>query len=91
LSIKGLPYASTITTSANSFVSNVVTANFNSQQIIPVTSPVPVTYSTGGSGQVLYSYFPVPTTISKIAFPTTSSAVFWGFDPTAITFTGARA
>ena len=91
LTIKGLPYASTITTSANSFVSNVVTANFNSQQIIPVTSPVPVTYSTGGSGQVLYSYFPVPTTISKIAFQTTSSAVFWGFDPTAITFTGARA
>ena len=91
LTIKGLPYASTITTSANSFVSNVITANFNSQQIIPVTSPVNVTYSTGGSGKVLYSYFPVPTTISKIAFPTTSSAVFWGFDPTAITFTGARA
>ena len=91
LTIKGLPYASTIKTSANSFVSNVVTANFNSQQIIPVTSPVPVTYSTGGSGQVLYSYFTVPTTISKIAFPTTASATFWGFDPTAISFTGARA
>ena len=91
LAIKGLPYASTIKTASNSFVSNVVTANFNSQQIIPVTSPVNVTYSTGGSGQVLYSYFPVPTTISKIGFPTTSSAVFWGFDPTALGFTGARA
>jgi hypothetical protein len=91
LTIKGLPYASTITTSANSFVSNVVTANFNSQQIIPVGSPVNVTYSTGGSGKVLYSYFQTPITIKKIAFPTTSSAVFWGFDPTAITFTGARA
>jgi hypothetical protein len=70
-----------------------VTANFNSQQIIPVSSKTPaiVTYSTGGSGQVLYSYFQTPTTIKKIAFPTTSSAVFWGFDPTAITFTGARA
>lgn len=91
LTIKGLPYASTIKTSGNSFVSNVVTANFNSQQIIPVTSPVNVTYSTGGSGQVLYSYFTVPTTIKKIGFPTTSSAVFWGFDPTALSFTGARA
>ena len=91
LAIKGLPYASTIKTSANSFVSNVVTANFNSQQIIPVTSPVNVTYSTGGSGQVLYSYFTVPTTIKKIGFPTSSSAVFWGFDPTALAFTGARA
>jgi hypothetical protein len=91
LTIKGLQYASTIKTSANSFVSNVVTANFNSQQIIPVTSPVNVTYSTGGSGKVLYSYFQTPTTISKIGFPTTSSSVFWGFDPTALAFTGARA
>jgi hypothetical protein len=91
LTITGLNYISTIKTVSNSFVSNVVSANFNSQQIIPVTSPTNVTYSTGGSGQVMYSFFTVPTIIKKIAFPTTSSAVFWGFDPVALTFTGARA
>lgn len=90
LTIKGLNYASTIKTSSNSFVSNVVTVNFNSQSIIPVTTPVSVTYSSGGSGQIFYSYFTTPTTITKIGFPTTSSAVFWGFDPSAITFSGAR-
>jgi len=31
-----------------------------------------------------------PITITKLAFPTTQSSVFWGFDPAALIYTGAR-
>ena len=89
--IIGLPYKGTLKCTANSFMSNSVFTTFNSQQIIPVTSNVNVSFSGGGTGVVSYSFFPSPVTIRKIAFPTTQSAIFWGFDPAALVYTGARA
>lgn len=90
LNIVGLPYQATIKSVSNSFSSNAAFVTFNSQQIIPVTSNVNVTFSSGGSGVVSYSFFPSPVTIKKIAFPTTTSSIFWGFDPAALIYTGAR-
>lgn len=90
LNIIGLPYQATIKTVANSYTSNTAFVTFNSQQIIPITSNVNVTFSTGGSGVVSYSFFPSTVTIKKIAFPTTTASVFWGFDPAALIYTGAR-
>jgi hypothetical protein len=88
--IVGLPYKATVKTSANSFTSNSVFTTFSSQQIIPVTSNVSVSFSTGGTGNISYSFYSTPVTIKKIAFPTTQSAIFWGFDPAALSYTGAR-
>lgn len=90
LFITGLPYKATIKSSRQSYISNIVFTNFNTQQLIPVTSNVNVTFSTGGSGVVSYSCFASPITIQKIGFPTTTSSIFWGFDPAALLYTGAR-
>jgi hypothetical protein len=90
LNIVGLPYKATIKTVANSYTSNSAFVTFSSQQIIPVTSNVNVTFSSGGSGVISYSFFPNPVTIQKIAFPTTTASVFWGFDPAALIYTGSR-
>ena len=90
LIISGLPYKATVKTFRQSYASNVVFTNFSTQQLIPVTSNVNVTFSSGGSGVVSYSYFSTPITIQKIGFPTTTSSVFWGFDPAALLYTGAR-
>jgi hypothetical protein len=89
--ILGLPYKATIKTVSNSYTSNTVFTSLNSQPIIPITSNVSVSFSTGGTGNVSYSFYNNPITIKKLAFPTAQSAVFWGFDPAALAFTGARA
>lgn len=90
LNITGLPYLATFLTTGNSFTSNSVLATFTSQPIIPITSNTAVTFSSGGSANVSYSFVNTPVTIQKIAFPTTQSSIFWGFDPASLIYTGAR-
>ena len=90
LYISGLPYLATFLTTANSFTSNSVQASFTSQPIIPVSSNTSVSFSSGGTANVSYSFVNNPITITKLAFPTTQSSVFWGFDPASLIYTGAR-
>ena len=94
LNISGLPVKTRdVRTLSNSVSSNVITASFVPQPVVPITTPVDVTFSnltTTVSGTVSYTYFTNPVTISKIAFPSQQSCVFWGFDPGAVTFTGSR-
>jgi hypothetical protein len=90
LNITGLPYLATFLTTGNSFTSNSILATFTSQPIIPISSNTSVTFSTGGSANVSYSFVKSPVTIKKLAFPTTQSSVFWGFDPASLIYTGAR-
>ena len=90
LNITGLPYLATFLTTGNSFTSNSVLATFTSQPIIPITSNTAVTFSSGGSANVSYSFVNTPVTIQKIAFPTSQSSIFWGFDPASLIYTGAR-
>jgi hypothetical protein len=61
---------------------------------VPISASNVVTFSNSTAtvnGTVSYTYFSNPITISKLAFPSQQSCVFWGCDPSVVTFTGARA
>lgn len=94
LVVNGLPVQTTdVRTLSNSVTSNVITTSFSQQSVIPISSNVVVTYSNltaSTTGNVSYTYFTNPVTISKLAFPSQQSCVFWGFDPATVTFSGSR-
>jgi len=94
LLVTGLPVQTTdVKTASNTFTSNIITATISSQPVVPISTNTPVTFSNttaSVSGNVSYTYFSNPVTISKLAFPSQQSCVFWGCDPAVVTFTGAR-
>lgn len=94
LVVNGLPVQTTdVKTQSNSFSSNIITATFSAQSVVPISTSLAVTFSNltaSVSGSVGYSYFTNPVTISKLAFPSQQSCVFWGFDPATVTFSGSR-
>lgn len=95
LLVAGLPVqTSDVRTLSNTFTSNIITSTFSAQPVVPISSSNTVTFSNSTStvsGTVSYTYFSQPITISKLAFPSQQSCVFWGCDPSVVTFTGARA
>lgn len=94
LIVNGLPVQTTdVKTLSNSVSSNVITTSFSPQAVVPISSNVEVTYSNltaSTTGNVSYTYFTNPVTISKLAFPSQQSCVFWGFDPATVSFSGSR-
>lgn len=94
LLVAGLPVkTSDVKTLSNTFTSNIITATFSAQPVVPISASTPVTFSNLTStvnGTVSYTYFSQPITISKLAFPSQQSCVFWGCDPSVVTFSGAR-
>jgi hypothetical protein len=94
LLVAGLPVkTSDVKTLSNTFTSNIITASFSAQPVVPISASNSVTFSNLAStvsGTVSYTYFSQPITISKLAFPSQQSCVFWGCDPSVVTFSGAR-
>jgi hypothetical protein len=94
LTISGLPVqTSDVRTLSNTFTSNIISATFSAQPVVPISASNVVTFSNSTAtvnGTVSYTYFSQPITISKLAFPSQQSCVFWGCDPSVVTFTGAR-
>ena len=94
LVVAGLPVqTSDVKTLSNTFTSNIITVSFSAQPVVPISTSTSVTFSNATAtvnGNVIYTYFSQPITISKLAFPSQQSCVFWGCDPSVVTFTGAR-
>lgn len=94
LTVAGLPVqTSDVRTLSNTFTSNIISVTFSAQPVVPISASNAVTFSNSTStvsGTVSYTYFSQPITISKLAFPSQQSCVFWGCDPSVVTFSGAR-